>query len=149
MRISWIHILSLIIINVSNTFAQEEVLLDTATIYTDFRIALKNKEEVIKLSLKKQKLKKLPEELFTSFPNLLWLDISKNHLDSLDQRICEINGLQYLDISKNVLTTLPESIGKLKKLKRLIISQNKLEDCKQFRPYLLLHLCTWIFYMRG
>jgi Leucine-rich repeat (LRR) protein len=130
MRRLWIIYLFLIILfsGLANLKAQEDTELDTATIYTDFKFALKHGDEVIKLSLKKQKLSRLPEELFTAFPNLLWLELSKNHLDTLDQRIAQLQNLQYLDVSKNVLTTLPESIGKLKKLKRLIVSQNKLES---------------------
>lgn len=42
---------------------------------------------------------------------LLYLDVSKNNLEMVDEQICGCESLQDLLLSNNTLTQLPSSIG--------------------------------------
>lgn len=111
------------------SFAQEE-LLDSVSLavyqeYTDLDEALKNPDNVVKLTLRKKKYKVFPRELF-KFKNLQYLDLGKNALKELPDSIVQFKKLQYLIVSKNELERLPVNIGKLKTLKYLNINQNNL-----------------------
>lgn len=43
---------------------------------------------------------------------LVYLDVSKNNLEMVDEQICGCESLQDLLLSNNALTQLPGSIGK-------------------------------------
>ncbi len=114
----------------SSSLAQSSRLLDSASldttfIYTNLEDALKTPEQVIRLSLKRQRLDSIPVTVFL-FTNLQYLDLSKNRLNFIPEEIGTLSNLQYLNISKNQLIALPANIGSLKHLKQLNLSQNKL-----------------------
>lgn len=105
-------------------------LLDSASLarleaYTNLEDALRDPQKVIKLKLGGQKLRQVPAEVFASFPNLQYLDISKNKIKELPAEVGRLLYLQILNISKNKIETLPPAIGQLQNLKILIASRNK------------------------
>uniref|UniRef100_A0A3B4U6N8 Erbb2 interacting protein n=1 Tax=Seriola dumerili TaxID=41447 RepID=A0A3B4U6N8_SERDU len=57
---------------------------------------------------------------------LVYLDVSKNNLEMVDEQICGCESLQDLLLSNNALTQLPGSIGSLKKLTALKVDENQL-----------------------
>lgn len=100
--------------------------VDTIHFYSDLNDALKEPEKVVKLRLRRERLKQIPDTVFTAFPNLKFLDLSKNSLTELPDKIEKLEKLETLNLSKNRLTTLPESIGNLRSLKLLNVNQNKI-----------------------
>lgn len=119
-RIGFTVVLLLIVNAVS--FCQEA---DTARVFTTLEEALINPDQVIKLSLKRKRLKEIPQAVY-QFPNLTWLDISKNQLKVLPSEIAKLQKLEYLNVSNNNLDQLPDDIVNLVNLKRLIANQNNL-----------------------
>jgi Leucine-rich repeat (LRR) protein len=103
----------------------DSLSLDTARIYTDLSLALKDSDNVIRLSLRKQKLKEMPLEIL-KFKNLQYLDLSKNSIKELPPEIGELKNLQYFSITKTGLEIFPPEIGKLTNLKWLIMNQNEM-----------------------
>jgi Leucine-rich repeat (LRR) protein len=101
----------------------DSVSLDTTKMYTDLKLALEHPDQVIRLSLRKQKLKEFPKEILR-FKNLQYLDLSKNNLKELPPEIGELQHLQYLSAFKNDLESFTPEIGKLANLKWLILNQN-------------------------
>jgi len=99
--------------------------LYSAPIYDNLEEALKNPNSVYRLSLKGNKLKVFPSEIF-KLKYLQELDISKNKIDSIPDEIGDLKNLQVLDISSNKLEYLPDSIGKLKNLRKLSAGKNNL-----------------------
>src|SRR5688572_19847800 len=73
--------------------------------YKDHAEALKNPDDVIKLTLRKKKYKEFPKEIF-KFRNLQYLDLSKNSIRELPDSIVTFPYLQYLIVSKTGLETL-------------------------------------------
>lgn len=92
---------------------------------TDLDSALKNPDKIIKLVLRKQHLKKFPEQIY-KLKNLQYLDISKNNIKEIPEGIGALTQLQYLTCSKNGLERIPADIGQLKNLKYLNLNQNEL-----------------------
>jgi Leucine-rich repeat (LRR) protein len=84
---------------------------------------LANPDTVISISLKKQKLKKVPDELFR-FRNLKYLDLSGNKLEEIPSEIGQLQNLLQLDVSNNNLSTLPHEIGLLNQLEVLVAYKN-------------------------
>ncbi len=107
----------------SKALAQEGI--DTAKIYTSLDEALKNPSIVYKLQLRKLPRNQVPDTVF-SFPNLRWLDISKNKLKEIPAGIGKLEKLEYLNASKNKLTSVPYTLGYLKHLRELILNQNEI-----------------------
>src|SRR5687767_9544193 len=101
----------------------DSVSLATWQEYTDLEEALKNPKNVIKLSLRKQKLKEFPKELY-EFTNLQYLDLSRNKIKELPDSIVSFKNLQYLIVSRTGLERLPPNIGRMKNLKYLNVNQN-------------------------
>ena len=74
-----------------------------------FEFSDSEKENVKVLNLRKQKLKELPNEVF-SFPNLEVLILQRNKLESLpDSMWHKLPKLHYVDVSQNKLSRLPEA----------------------------------------
>uniref|UniRef100_A0AAX7VXD3 PDZ domain-containing protein n=1 Tax=Astatotilapia calliptera TaxID=8154 RepID=A0AAX7VXD3_ASTCA len=71
------------------------------------------------------KLTFLPGMLGT-LKQLVYLDVSKNNLEMVDEQIRGCENLQDLLLSNNALTQLPGSIGTLKKLTALKVDENQL-----------------------
>jgi Leucine-rich repeat (LRR) protein len=91
--------------------------------YTSLAEALKNPDKVYKLSLRKNKLKEIPPEIFT-LKNLKELDLSRNKLTSIPKEISKLTNLEILDVSANEIDTLYPEIGLLTNIKKLILNQN-------------------------
>ena len=109
--------------------AQQQLLdsisLATYQEYTDLAEALKNPDEVVKLSLRKKKLKGFPSSILT-LKNLQYLDVSKNNIKELPDSIVTLKNLQYLIVSRTGLERLPMKIGEMKNLKHLNVNQNEI-----------------------
>lgn len=111
-------------------FYGQIALLDSVSLavyqeYTSLEEALKNPEDVIKLTLKRNKFKAFPSELY-QFKNLQYLDLTKNNIKELPDSIVTFKNLQYLILSKTNLQSLPNNIGELKNLKHLNANQNSI-----------------------
>jgi Leucine-rich repeat (LRR) protein len=95
--------------------------------YTDLDEALNaTKDSVFSLKLK-ERLKEVPPEVFTEFPNLQWLDLSKNRLKEIPPQLGLLKKLKKLILFKNRIEALPAEIGELEDLRELIVNQNELE----------------------
>ncbi len=108
----------------------DSLSLDTAKMYLSLADALKNPDQVIRLSLRKGKLKTMPMEIL-QFKNLQYLDLSKNSIKELPPEIGDLKNLQYFSIMKNDLEAFAPEIGKLTNLRWLIMNQN---DMGQLPP---------------
>ncbi len=93
--------------------------------YTSLEEALLSPDSVYRLRLK-GRLRQIPPEVFTSFPNLHELDLSKNRLKEIPPEIQLLKKLKKLVLFKNLLETLPAEIGALENLEELIINRNEL-----------------------
>jgi Leucine-rich repeat (LRR) protein len=110
----------------------QESLLDSAALFsvkefTSLDSALKYKNEVVRLNLRKKKLKKFPMQIL-EFKNLQYLDISKNNIKQLPDSIVTLKKLQYLSCSKTGLESVPLNIGELHNLKYINLSQNEISS---------------------
>ncbi len=95
--------------------------------YTSLEEALAApRDSVYSLKLK-SRLREVPSEVFTEFPNLQWLDLSKNRLKEVPDGIGLLKKLKKLILFKNRIETISPEIGRLEDLRELIISQNELE----------------------
>lgn len=83
-------------------------------------------DSVLRLDLRGQKLKVLPDEI-RRFKALKELLIAKNKLKELPEWIGEFKNLQILDASSNRLSALPGSIGNLESLVVLRLNRNVIE----------------------
>jgi len=79
------------------------------------------------LDLSKQNLLKLPEKVWT-LTNLKVLDISHNNLKSLPPEIGKLTNLNRLNLCFNKITILPPEIGELKELTELNLAHNEFTD---------------------
>lgn len=103
-------------------------LLDSAQLsrareYKSLEAALRNPDSVYKLTLKRERLKEIPQEVY-QLPNLQELNLSANKLTEVPSDIAKLKKLQKLDLSKNKIEKVAPEIGELENLWSLIISQN-------------------------
>lgn len=117
-------------ITLSGFSLAQNTLLDSVELalyneYTDLKEALKQPDQVIKLSLRKQGLKEFPKDVL-KLKNLQYLDLSKNKIESLPDSIIQLKQLQVLIVSKNELVALPNNIGNLSNLRYFKAGQNKI-----------------------
>lgn len=84
-------------------------------------------DSVRHLSLKKQKLKELPQEIL-QFHYLQTLDLSGNRFSVFPCEVTQFSQLRVLDLSANKFDTLPPEIGKLKQLRKLILNRTELYE---------------------
>jgi len=103
----------------------DSLTLDTMKGYTDLAEAMKNPDQVVKLVLRKQHYKEFPKEIWM-FPNLQYLDLSKNQITDYPDSLGKLKNLQVLHLSKNKLEALPRELGDNVNLKILDINQNEL-----------------------
>jgi Leucine-rich repeat (LRR) protein len=111
--------------NVPPVALLDSITLDTMTGYTDLNEALKNPDKVVKLTLKKMHYKAFPAEIW-KFPNLQYLDLSKNQITELPDTLGQLKNLQVLHLSKNKIEALPRELGDLQNLVILDINNNEL-----------------------
>ncbi len=118
--------------------------LGDIAVYYSLKEASRHPNEVEGLVLKKQKLKELPLEKLLKFPNLVYLDVSKNKLDSIPKSIDKLNKLQVLDLSANNIVRPPETLYNLTELKFLKLGRNKIDyvshNVSKLKELLLLDL---------
>jgi Leucine-rich repeat (LRR) protein len=103
----------------------DSLTLDTMAAYTNLAEALKQPELVVKLVLRKEKLDSFPVELWR-FPNLQYLDLSRNNIREIPDSISKLANLQVLHLSKNRIEYMPRTIGDLTWLRILNVNQNEL-----------------------
>lgn len=107
--------------------------------------------KVIRLDLSNNELMGLPEDKWDVLASMLFLDVSKNHINvvptdlpylyriqvlkaacndltCLPGDIIKMGGLEVLDVSDNLLESLPDSICKLPNLTELNVSDNKIKS---------------------
>lgn len=112
--------------NLIHTTAQSpEDYFQDVPVYTSLKEALKNPLAVRRLSLVKQKLTKIPPELF-ELENLEELDLSRNQLCEVPPHIGQLEKLRVLKLYKNRIELLPDEIGRLHRLEYLDVSRNPL-----------------------
>ncbi|MCG3164760.1 MAG: hypothetical protein POELPBGB_00519 [Bacteroidia bacterium] len=109
--------------------ANAQRLLDSIALsheyeYKSLQEALANPDSVHKLSLKRQKLTTIPQEVY-SLPYLQELDLTNNKIKVLPAEIAKLKNLSYLNVSKNLLETFPKEMAELTDLKTLVASQNE------------------------
>lgn len=95
--------------------------------YTTLEEAMNaSKDSVFSLKLK-ERLKVIPPEVFTEFPNLQWLDLSTNRIRQIPPELGLLKKLKKLILFKNKIEAIPPEIGELEDLRELIVNQNELE----------------------
>jgi Leucine-rich repeat (LRR) protein len=126
-RIAFVFFSCLFFLLVGESHAQNtSILPDSQVVYTDLKRALADPTKVYKLRLKRKKYVTIPPEVFTSFPNLVFLDLSHNSITELPTALGNCVNLVYLNVSYNKLSALPSEIGHLKQLKRFILNNNEI-----------------------
>jgi len=123
-----LFVVDMMLLAPATCFAQlDSAALATKKEFTAIEDALKEPLNVYKLNLRKQKLKKIPTEIF-QFTNLQELDLSRNKITEIPEEIGLFVCLEKLDLSRNKLVQLPEEIGKLSKLKKLLLYLNEIPE---------------------
>jgi Leucine-rich repeat (LRR) protein len=122
----------ILILHVLGVAAQAQTLqthleyLDDMDEFTSIEEALLNPDSVYRLNLRGKKLKQVPPQVFTSFPYLVDLDLSRNRLKELPDSLWALGRVKRLNLCKNQIEQLPPSIGRMHHLEELVISQNEL-----------------------
>ena len=92
-------------------------------VFTDMKEAMKTPLAVKRLDLSKQKLSKVPADVFL-LKNLYELVLSKNKLTRIPDEISQLKKLRILRVDRNKIESLPESIGSLQYLEILDINRS-------------------------
>ncbi|MGB0428060.1 MAG: leucine-rich repeat domain-containing protein [Flavobacteriales bacterium] len=79
------------------------------------------------ISLRRAKLKHLPEALF-SFKNVEILDLRNNKLDHLPDRLSELKRLKIIKLSRNQFKHFPEVLKTLTQLEHIDLWDNQISD---------------------
>ncbi len=95
--------------------------------YTSLEEALAAPHDSVYSLKLKARIKNIPLEVFTEFPNLQWLDLSRNRIKEIPPQIGLLKKLKKLILEKNKIEALPAEIGELEDLRELIINRNELE----------------------
>ena len=85
---------------------------------------LSNYSFITKLILSHNLLSQISESVFDDLPNLVYLDLSYNRLETLPSSITNLKSLEVLLLQNNDLKELPWNLGNLMKLKELNVEQN-------------------------
>ncbi|XP_050304409.1 leucine-rich repeat-containing protein 27-like isoform X2 [Anthonomus grandis grandis] len=78
------------------------------------------------LFLERNLLVALPEDFFLKLPNLMWLDLRNNQLESIPRCIAHHQHLEHLLLTNNNISKLPNELGSVSNLKALQIADNPL-----------------------
>jgi hypothetical protein len=95
--------------------------------FTSLSEAIANPFAVEKLVLHRQKLDRIPAEIF-SFTNLEELVLDGNQISSVPPEISNLKNLKLLSLQYNQLKMLPAEIGTLKNLEELRLRRNQLDS---------------------
>lgn len=95
--------------------------------FTNISEAMAKPQQVYKLTLKGQKLKSIPNQVFY-FSNLQVLDLGENKIKMLPKEIAQLKNLQVLILSGNKIRFLPEEMKDMQNLHTLFISNNRLVE---------------------
>lgn len=87
--------------------------------------AMREPEKVYKLSLTRQKLKRLPANIIMRFPNLQVLNLSHNKIKEVPDQIVQLENLQILILHHNKLRNMPADMRDLDELRELYIGYNR------------------------
>ena len=87
--------------------------------FSDLKLALLHKDNVISLNLQNQNLTKFPLEVL-QFKNLEVLDLSHNALTEIPNDISQLQKLKFLCLNNNKLSTIPASIGNIQTIHSLL-----------------------------
>lgn len=94
--------------------ASQQFVLDESVQCANFENlddALRYPDKTCGLILSGQNLTSVPEEIYTSFPNLVEVNLSNNNLTEFPTRIIdEVENLVSLDLSNNDISSIPDSI---------------------------------------
>src|SRR4051794_25960471 len=93
--------------------------------HTDYKAALKNAENVLKLRC--NDLDSLPASI-GKFTNLEELDLSLSRISKLPPEIGDLRKLERLKIWSTNLTSLPKEIGDLLQLRYLDVGENEITE---------------------
>ncbi|XP_074501815.1 leucine-rich repeat-containing protein 18 [Sebastes fasciatus] len=95
------------------------------TIFPKCLLKLKNVDE---LDLSRNLIQKLPDKI-GNFSSLRWLDLHTNKLESVPESIGNLVGLTHLNLANNCLISdgLPSTLGLLTSLRSLNLGMNKLD----------------------
>jgi Leucine-rich repeat (LRR) protein len=126
--------------------------------YSDFTLAIKEKDKVLSIDVGDKGIDKLPSGLsnlkkivsfnlmgnnFTSFPVVLTrltsldeISLSTNKLTSITKEIGRLKNLRILIMNNNQLAELPKEVGELTNLLYLEIGNNKLKSLPKEIQYL-------------
>ncbi len=93
--------------------------------YSCLEQAIKNKDSVISLTLKKKHLKTFPKEIL-EMKNIQRLDLSRNSIKEIPSSIDTLKYLHYLNIAQNYLTSLPKQMAQMP-IDTLILWDNQIK----------------------
>ena len=95
--------------------------------FTRLEDAMLNPNEVVKLDLRKQKLKVIPNEIF-GLLELRELYLDKNQITELPADISRLNKLEKLSLQHNELSLFPRSVLELSSLEFLDLADNMIDS---------------------
>lgn len=106
----------------SQTYYSEHT---TARVYTDVKLALKEKYRVFKLDLRHQNLTEIPKEVY-ELPYLEYLVLDDNKITTISFDSKSLRELKYLSLKQNQIQEFVVKHGCLNQLKELYLDQNRL-----------------------
>lgn len=99
---------------------------DSVQFYTLSELVEANPDTIQAISIRKQKLTALPDELMR-FKHIQYLDLGKNKLEDLDS-LSQFKNLIYLNIEKNGLIYFPIAVCSMPELKELVLNRNEFSN---------------------
>lgn len=99
--------------------------LDDLHVFTSMEEALAKPDSVYRLRLKLKG--EIPAEVFTAFPHLHELDLSRCRLSELPKEISLLKNVKRFISDRNRLVVLPPEIGDMESLQELILNRNELK----------------------
>ncbi|MFT5885370.1 MAG: Leucine-rich repeat (LRR) protein [Arcticibacterium sp.] len=94
--------------------------------FFDLDEALEQPELVFRLNLSNQAIQ-LPDDIWTKFPNLLYLSLKNDHLKEIPKGIGDLKKLEILDLSGNDFRSLPSTFSNLTSLQELYLENDHLK----------------------
>jgi hypothetical protein len=92
-------------------------------LYTDYKKALRNKEQAEHLSLENRELNSFPKGI-VKMKSLTYLNLGNNNIKMIPGSINKLKKLRTLDLNFNKLNTLPLEMGEMKWIRALNLAGN-------------------------